>query len=120
MKDSPLDCFGLPLTSKIGKHDFQRDVTTNTTAQPTRLDESWLENALKAMKNLPPIEQVVHHAKVGTQFWEALKSGSVAPSAGGSRSVFGFPLFVDESLPPGCCEFRNKDGKVLSTLRLDP
>jgi hypothetical protein len=31
---------------------------------------------------------------------------------------FGLPIFLDEDLSSDVCEFRNKDGKVLKTLRL--
>lgn len=119
MSDKPLDCFGVPIASSLGKHDFQL-TTTNTSAQAFKLDEAWLNKAINAMKGLPPAEEVIHHAKLGTSFWEAVKLGVPVSPQGPPSALFGFPLYIDESLSSDVCEFRNKNGKVLKRLRLEP
>src|SRR4051812_3299399 len=124
MIDKPLDCVGFDLKPQtLGKHDFRHTTTATSICAPTvPLAPAVLDRAIEAMEALPPFEETIHHANVGLEFWIRLKARTSEAVAGtkASAALYGFPVYVDEDLPPDVCEFRNKDGKVLSTLRLEP
>lgn len=122
MSDKPLDCVGLPLTAQVGKHDFRRYATTNAVEQPAMLSKTTLDKAIQALKRMPPAEDIPDHAACGKDYWRWLQNGAaiLPPTSGMLNALAGLRVIPDESLPPGICEFRNKDGKVLARLRLEP
>ncbi|OWK35481.1 hypothetical protein [Fimbriiglobus ruber] len=126
MTDKPLDCIGLDLaTAWVGKHDFREYATTNACDQPAEFSKESLTKALEMLKAMPPEEELIDHARVGKDYLKMLERNCTGvqgpPVYGGRIGVLdGTKIILDENLPPDVCEFRNKDGKVLRTLRLEP
>jgi hypothetical protein len=122
--DNPLDCIGLPLAARIGKHDFRLHptATTNTLATPALMTTGTLARAMDMLrKHEQQSKQLPVEGRATQAFLDELKdSAATVPEGqvGGLLSLVGFPMRVVEDLPPGVlAEFRNADGEVVGQIK---
>ena len=122
MNDKPLDCIGLPLTAKVGKHDFREYATTNTTATPPEFSMESLAKVVQMLKDMPLEEERIDHARIGKDYLKALESRcTVAEQTFGGGmlgSLAGLRIIPDDDLAPDVCELCSKDGRVLYAVTL--
>lgn len=91
---------------------------TNTVTPAQDFTKESLEVAMEKLRNIKPPE--FDHFKAGVEYWQHLKALRPLPNPpqGMIGGYMGFNIFVDETLPPGVMEARDKNGKVLATFRL--